>query len=517
MTLIPDVLRTMAERFPDRVAVAVDGGGSITFGEWERRSNSVARGLVDLGLLPGERVAILLANEDAILCYIAYIAAQKAGAVATPINSRLARSEIAHILAIAQPKVVVSAGDQLAEAHGAALHLATSPLLVGPVGAPHAHGALDLSVHPWENLESYGIDTFQVATTSSDLADLLFTSGTTGLPKGVASNHENVLSIEVAPSERQDSFLHAAPLGTALGTYGTMIACLRLALTSNCLPNFSTSRFASLIGDRRPGWLMMVPAHVHLLRETAALDGVDTSSVQIVLCGTAPMPPDSFRWLAATFGNAMVMNAYSLTEAGDSACLMSFTDSMERPGSVGKPIAGGAVRVVDESGSDLPHNEVGELLLRLRGGRRFYFDDSAATDLTWQDGWVHTGDLGYLDADGYVYLVDRKKDMIIRGGYNVYSVEVENAVHGHPAVAEIAVFGVPHRILGQDVAAVVRLEEGASLDLDTLREYLDDRLADYKQPHHLIISDVPLPRTALDKLDKAALRSSLGLGSVAHE
>jgi len=262
---------------------------------------------------------------------------------------------------------------------------------------------------------------------------------------------------------------------------------------------------------------MMVPAHVHLLRETAALDGVDTSSVQIVLCGTAPMPPDSFRWLAATFGNAMVMNAYSLTEAGDSACLMSFTDSMERPGSVGKPIAGGAVRVVDESGSDLPHNEVGELLLRLRGGRRFYFDDSAATDLTWQDGWVHTGDLGYLDADGYVYLVDRKKDMIIRGGYNVYSVEVENAVHGHPAVAEIAVFGVPHRILGQDVAAVVRLEEGASLDLDTLREYLDDRLADYKQPHHLIISDVPLPRTALDKLDKAALRSSLGLGSVAHE
>ena len=223
------------------------------------------------------------------------------------------------------------------------------------------------------------------------------------------------------------------------------------------------------------------------------------------------MPPETFRWLAGTFPAAIVMNAYSLTEAGDSACLMSFADALEHPGSVGKPISGGAVRVVDGTGNDLPPHEIGELVLRIRSGRRFYFGDSAATSKTWKDGWVHTGDVGYVDGDGFVYLVDRIKDMIIRGGYNVYSVEVENALHEHPAIEEAAVLGVPHEVLGQDVLAVARLKEGVPLDLDGLHEFLKDRLADFKQPHQLVISEVPLPRTSLDKVDKAALRSSLGL------
>jgi len=512
MTLVPDVLRTMAARFPDRTAVAVDGGASMTFAEWERRSNAIGRGLVGLGVLPGDRVAILVSNRDAILADITYMAAQKAGGVASPINPRLARSEVAHIFRIAQPKVVVASDELLAHVDHAVAHLdGVPPTLVRTSGATGVDWSRDIRIVGWADMERNSQVTFQVETTASDLADLLFTSGTTGLPKGVASNHENLLSIPVAPSENQASFLHAAPLGTALGTYGTIIACLRLALTNICLPSFSTSRFASLIEERRPGWLLLVPAHVQLLRESEALEGVDTSSVEIVLCGTAPMPPEAFRWLAATFSAAIVMNAYSLTEAGDSACLMSFTDSTEHPGSVGKPIAGGAVRVVDDEGNDLPPNQVGELALRIRRGKRFYFGDSEATDETWKDGWVHTGDVGYVDRDGYVYLIDRMKDMIIRGGYNVYSVEVENALHEHPAITEAAVLGVPHQILGHDVLAVVRLKEGMSLDLGSLREFLEDSLADYKQPHELIISKVPLPRTALDKVDKAALRSTLGL------
>jgi acyl-CoA synthetase (AMP-forming)/AMP-acid ligase II len=518
MTLVPDVLRAMAERFPDRTAVVVDGGGSMSFAEWEHRSNAIGRGLVGLGVLPGDRVAILVSNRDAIHGYIAYMAAQKAGGVASPINPRLARAEVAHILRIAQPKVVVASDELFAHVDDAVGHLgAVPPILVGTSGVAGAASSSDLRVVDWAEMEGKSQSALQVDTTASDLADLLFTSGTTGLPKGVASNHENLLSIPVAPSEREASFLHAAPLGTALGTYGTIIACLRLALTNICLPSFSTSRFACLIGERRPGWLLLVPAHVQLLRESGALEGIDTSSVEIVLCGTAPMPPETFRWLATTFSDAIVMNAYSLTEAGDSACLMSFTDSLEHPGSVGKPIAGGAVRVVDETGDDLPRDQVGELVLRIRRGKRFYFGDSEASDETWKDGWVHTGDLGYVDRDGYVYLVDRMKDMIIRGGYNVYSVEVENALHEHPAIAEAAVLGVPHRVLGQDVLAVARLKDGMFLDLGALSEFLEDRLADYKQPHHLILSDVPLPRTALDKVDKAALRSTLRLDSTPHQ
>jgi len=157
---------------------------------------------------------------------------------------------------------------------------------------------------------------------------------------------------------------------------------------------------------------------------------------------------------------------------------------------------------------------VGELLIRIGGGRRFYFGEPESSAETWQDGWVHTGDLGYLDDDGFVYVVDRKKDMIIRGGYNIYSIEVENALYEHPAIVEAAVLGVPHQILGQDVLAVVRLTEGASLDLEALHLFLADRIADYKHPHHLVIARGPLPRTSLDKVDKVALRAQLGLDSL---
>lgn len=511
MALVPDELRGMAQRFPDRRAVVVDGNGSMTFAEWERRSNAIARGFVDLGIRPGDRVAILLANEDAILCYVTYVAIQKAGGIAAPINSRLARNEIAHILANARPTAIVAAGEQLSNVRDASLDLKPRPLLIGPADSKNAHGRNISIDRALGDLEVFDDDTFQVPTSESDLADLLYTSGTTGLPKGVASTHQNVLSINVLASENEDGFLHAAPLGTVLGTYGTMIACLRLGLTNICLPMFSTSRFAELIDDLRPGWLMLVPAHVHLLRESGALDRVDTTSVKIVLFGSAPMPSESFRWLATRFSEALVMNAYSLTEAGDAACLLSSDDALTRPGSVGKPIAGGAVRVVDEEGNHLAAHQIGEIVLRIRSGQRFYFDNPDATAQTWRDGWVHTGDLGYVDSDGFVYLVDRKHDMIIRGGFNVYSVEVENALYEHPAVLEAAVLGVVHPILGQDVVAIVRLVEGTSLDLEGLRTFLTDRLADFKQPRQLFFAEAPLPRTSLEKIDKSALRIALSL------
>jgi long-chain acyl-CoA synthetase len=327
----------------------------------------------------------------------------------------------------------------------------------------------------------------------------------------VAATHDNVLHIPVTPSEREDALLHAAPLATALGTYGAMIACLRLGMTNICLPSFATTRFAQLIDTHRPGWLMVVPAQVLLLREAGVLEGLDTSSVWMVLFSTAPMPPEGTRWLAATFPQAMLVNGYGLTEAGDAACLLPPGEAMRRPDSVGKPIEAAGVRVVDTQGNALHASQVGELLIRIGGGRRFYFGEPESTAQTWQDGWVHTGDLGYLDAEGFVYVVDRKKDMIIRGGYNIYSIEVENALYEHPAIVEAAVMGVPHRVLGQDVLAVVRLAEGTSLALDALDVFLADRLADYKHPHRLVIAQDPLPRTSLDKVDKLALRAELDL------
>ncbi len=507
MALIPDELRSVARRYPDRLALDVDGDGSLTFAEWDRRSDAVARGLVELGVQPGDRVALLLSNHDALIFAVAYFAAQKAGAVAAPINVRNARREIEHILTNARPSVLVAAGEALRRARELVSGLDHPPRVVGP-GEP---GARD-----WAALEAADDAPFQVPVAPSDLADILYTSGTTGLPKGVASNHENVLAVPVVPSDRDDILLHSAPLTTGLGTYGALIGGLRLGMTNLCLPVFDPRRFAELIGLRRPGFLLVVPAHVLLLRESGALDGIDTSSVWMVLFSTAPMPPEAFEWLADTFPRAMLINGYGLTEGGSSACVLPAGEAVNRPGSVGKPVEGAAIRVVDEHGDEVPTGEIGELLIKIAGGKRFYFGEPEATAQTWRDGWLHTGDLGRVDTEGFVYVVDRKKDMIIRGGYNIYSIEIENALYEHPAIMEAAVLGVPHPVLGQDVIAVVRLADNASLEHESLGDFLAERLADYKRPRRLVTTDRPLPRTALDKVDKKRLRADLDLHPPAH-
>jgi acyl-CoA synthetase (AMP-forming)/AMP-acid ligase II len=221
--------------------------------------------------------------------------------------------------------------------------------------------------------------------------------------------------------------------------------------------------------------------------------------------GSAPTPPHALPALAEAFPRAALVNGYGLTEGGGSTCTMPPGELLRRPGSVGKPVAGASVRVVDESGDERSQGEVGEVTIRLAAGERSYWNDPEASARTWRDGWVHTGDLGYFDEDGYLYLVDRKKDMINRGGYNVYSIEVESALYEHPDVVEAAVVGVPHDVLGQDVCAVVRVRGGAPLELDTVRAFLADRLADYKLPRRLVVRDAPLPRSGMHKVDKKAL------------
>jgi acyl-CoA synthetase (AMP-forming)/AMP-acid ligase II len=226
----------------------------------------------------------------------------------------------------------------------------------------------------------------------------------------------------------------------------------------------------------------------------------------MVMFGSAPTPPHALPALAEAFPRAALVNGYGLTEGGGSTCTMPPGELLRRPGSVGKPVAGASVRIVDDDGDERPAGEVGEVTIRLAAGERSYWNDPEASARTWRDGWVHTGDLGYFDADGFLYLVDRKKDMINRGGYNVYSIEVESALYEHPDVAEAAVVGVPHDVLGHDVCAIVRLRDGSdTLDVASVRAFLADRLADYKLPRRLVVRDAPLPRSGMHKVDKKAL------------
>jgi len=226
--------------------------------------------------------------------------------------------------------------------------------------------------------------------------------------------------------------------------------------------------------------------------------------------GGAPTPPAAVEALGDAFPNAVLINGYGLTEGGASICALPPGEARKRPGSVGKPMPGAEIRVVDDDGNALATGDVGEIVLKVPTGERSYWGDEEATAQTWRGGWVYTGDLGRIDDDGYLYVVDRKKDMILRGGYNIYCVEVEDGLHEHPDVVEAAAIGVPHKALGQDVCAVVRLRPGApTLTVESVRAFLADRLADYKLPRRVEVRSEALPRNSMGKIDKKALLAQL--------
>jgi acyl-CoA synthetase (AMP-forming)/AMP-acid ligase II len=475
-------------------------GITMTYRSWDDRASSVARRLVEAGVARGERVALLVANEDAPIYQVAYFAVLRAGGVAVPINPRMSRREVEHLVADSGARAIVAGASELDRVRELPGGVAGDLIIIGP----GAHGAEELD---WNEAISGDSSPFQVAVQPDDVADILYTSGTTGLPKGVAATHRSAMVAHpLTPIATGGKLLHAVPLATLIGTHGTQTLCLRLALTNLMLPSFDPARFADLVATQRPEWTIMVPAHALLLLESNALEGVDTSCLTMVIYGSAPMPDHAVQWLADTFPKAALMNGYGLTEGGTSVVAMPPGEALKRPGSVGRPLDRKGIRVIDEHGESVPVDVVGEVAIRVPPGQRFYFNDPEGTAATWQGEWVHSGDLGYLDSDGYLYLVDRKKDLIVRGGYNVSSIEVESALCEHPDVLEAAVIGIPHAVLGQDVAAVVRLRPGTTLDVAEVRAFLSDRVADYKAPRHLDSVTQPLPRNAMGKLDKVALR-----------
>jgi acyl-CoA synthetase (AMP-forming)/AMP-acid ligase II len=236
----------------------------------------------------------------------------------------------------------------------------------------------------------------------------------------------------------------------------------------------------------------------------------ELSSIAICAIGSAPLAPATLRALQERMPEASVSNSYGMTEAGPAFCSMPKGESLRRIGSVGQPVPPLEVRIVDEDGRDLPAGEVGEAILRMKGREREYYRNDEATAGTWKDGWLYSGDLARLDDDGYLYIVGRKKDVIIRGGNNIHAVDVEAVLIEHPHVVEAAVVGIPHAVLGEDVAAVVVLGSGASTTPDELREYCAKALADYKVPRRIVFV-AELPRNATGKVLKAQLQEQLSV------
>jgi len=427
--------------------------------------------------------------------------------VAVPLSSRLAPAEVGRMLAHCGARGAIADGELVAQ--DAALDSSGAPLLSLVVDAtPRGPETCGPRIVSWGDALDHDAGAVEPAQTDDDPADILYTSGTTGDPKGVLVRHSNASLVPSGPpSWSGGSWLHASPLCTFAGlsfVYNPM----KLGMRGIYMPHFDAGRWIEVVEQERPIAVFLVPAMTHLLLDHPRFTESDLSSVRICTVGSAPLAPFLVERLQEKMPRAMVSNNYGMTEAGSVYCMTPRGEAVKRPGSVGQPVPPAQVRIVDGDGRDLPTGEVGEVLLHIPGRQREYFGDPEATAGTWVDGWLITGDLGRVDEDGYLYIVGRIKDVIIRGGNNVHAADVEHAILAHPAVLETAVVGVGHPVLGEDVVAFVVLRAGAEVGAEELRAHCLRELADYKVPRawHFVPD---LPRNATGKVVKPALLDRL--------
>jgi acyl-CoA synthetase (AMP-forming)/AMP-acid ligase II len=482
---VPALLAERAAMDPERAALLTEDGRSLTFREWEVRSNAVAAGLLARGTCPGDRVGLLFGDDEWIDFAVAYCGVQRAGAVAVPLPPRLALAELRDLLGRCAASGVVHGCD-------------VGPPPTGPWTA--ALRALERG--------GCGRDPFAVEVRPGDLAQILYTSGTTGTPKGVCATHGNLTHglggrLRQRPLAHSELFLHAFPIGTNAGQ--TMLLNALVARPAALVQaRFDAERFCELIEARRVGTVFVVPAMAIALLNAGAPGRRDVSSVLLLGSTAAALPPAIATALAAAFPNATIVNYYTSTEAAPAQTTMVFDP--ERPASVGRTARAGELLVAGARGEVLRAGEVGEIRLRSPAAPRAYYGDPRASAEVFVDGWVRMGDTGYLDEDGYLHLVDRETDAIETGAFKVSTLQVEAALHEHPAVAEAAVFGVPHPVMGAMVAAAVVLRSPAALA--GVRAFLRERLARHEQPVRIAVVD-SLPRNDAGKVLKRELRARL--------
>jgi long-chain acyl-CoA synthetase len=501
------MLRESARARPERTAVILDQL-QLSYGTLEAATNQVAGSLVAAGLRPGDRVGIMLPNVPQFP--IAYYGVLKAGGVVVPMNVLLKAPEIQFYLGDSEARFLIAWEDFAGEAMRGAAQLPDSAVFVaGRPSAEAPRGSRDFR----ELMQ--GPPTFEMAPTDSeDTAVILYTSGTTGRPKGAELTHLNLfMCCEVGATRlvayREDDVAMAVlPLFHSFGQSNVMNTTFYAGGTITLVPRFEAGKVLEVMQRDRVTIFAGVPTMYFALLNHPERQRFDTSRLRLCVSGGAAMPGEVMTAFEQAFG-VTVLEGYGLSETSPTA---SFNRSKEerRFLSVGKPIWGVEMRIFDGEDHPLPagRDNVGEIVIRGHNVMKGYFKNPEATAEAMQSGWFHSGDMGYVDDEGYFFIVDRKKELIIRGGFNVYPREVEEVLYAHPAVAAVAVIGVPDERLGEEVKAVVQLKAGQTASPEELIAFCKERVAAYKYPRTVQLID-QLPIGPTGKILKKELKAKL--------
>ncbi len=495
------ILRESADASPDK-PVALFAGGKMTYGELDELSDRLAAGLEASGLRPGEAVALQLPNIPQFL--VAYFGILKAGGVVVPLNVMFKAPEMAFHLGDSAARMLITWEGVLGEAAKGAEHAGLAEIYA--VG--HAEG-VD-AVMPFERLLATPADGHRLARRDpADTAVIVYTSGTTGRPKGAELTHMQLYMNADIPGrlfdvQPDDVVITVLPLVHVVGLSSIMNVVVRFGCTMSLVPRFDPAAVLTAIQRDRATIFEGVPTMFIGLLSHPDLDSYDVSSLRVAISGGASIPAPVLDTFERRFG-LVILEGYGLSET---ASTTTFNRSIgeRRVYSVGKAIWGTETQVWDDEGRKLPpgKDNVGEVVTRGLHVMKGYLHNPEATAAAFTGDWLHTGDLGYIDEDGFLFIVGRKKELIIRGGYNVYPSEIEDVLHANPAIAEAAVVGVPDERVGEEVMAVVTLRPGMSITAPEVIAYCKDRMAAYKYPRRVEFRD-ELPKNSLGKILKDEL------------
>jgi len=478
---IPELLKQRVSATPDKPFLFSEADNrQFTYKEFEAAVMRTAEMLASSGIGKGDVVSLLLPNS--VEYVLAYFACWQLGALAGPINSLLKSQETAYVISNSEAKALLINSEFLPVIDSIRDQLPIVMLFDNEAEATRAQ--TDIAVP-------------DVTLNADDEAIIIYTSGTTGKPKGCLLTHANVIANARQISSwlgftEQDRLLTIMPLFHMNAVSVTTMSALYAGGSTVVSAKFSASRFWQIVSDYQITSFGSVATMLSMLLSTypdGVPAGLKTDQLRFAMCGSAPVPAEVLRRFEETF-NCLVVEGYGLSE---STCRSTFNppDERRRPGSCGVPI-GNEMRVVDQEGRDVPEGELGEIVLRGENILKGYYKNDAANATAFRNGWFHTGDIGYRDADGFYFIVDRKSDMIIRGGENIYPREIDEVLYQHPGVAAAAAVGVPDELYGEEVAAVIVLKPEANVTEQEVIDYCKARLADFKCPKTVhFVDDIP--------------------------